>query len=168
MFFEKKLRAHVSSTTRGTLDRGFLLACAILEQAMKNDAFYDAMRQESEVKRILAIDKLIEPKHIFYLFNSQFKVVSFPFIFHESERPIAEEELLRNDLQKLLRYSTAQMIYDYLRYCIKAEEGKEESPIEKGGAGKAAVRTNYLAVPYHGPAKDIYKSLRRLPALPDF
>lgn len=168
VFFMKKIKAHVSSTTRGTLDRGFLLACTIIEQAMKSDEFYDTMRQKSEVQRISAINKPIKPKHIFYMYSSQFKVVSFPFIFHDGERPIAEEEVLRKDLRRLLRYYTAHMVYDYPRYCIKAEEGKEENPIEKGGAGRAAVRSSYLNVPYYGPAKEGFKSLTRLPASPDF
>ncbi|KFX95504.1 hypothetical protein V490_03818 [Pseudogymnoascus sp. VKM F-3557] len=161
---KKKIKAHASAITRFTLNRGFHLACTIIEQAMKSDAFYDTMRQKSESQRIIAISKLIEPKHIFYLYSSQFDAVCFHFIFHEGVRQIAEEEVLRNDLRKLLTYYTAQIVYDYLRYCIKAEEGKEKNPIEKGGAGRAAVRANYLRTPYHGPAKNVFKSLRSLPA----
>lgn len=60
------------------------------------------------------------------------------------------------------------MIYDFLKFCISAEEGKEKTPISRIRAGKAIVKANYLDVPYHGHARGIVKSLRRLPASPDF
>ena len=167
-FFDKKIRDHASSISRATLDRGFVLACTIVEEAMKNADFYNTMGQDTEGQRVKSINDLIEPHHMFYLFRDQFKSVSFAFIFHKGERPIPAEEKLRKDLRMLLRYTTSLMIYGFLRYCIRAEEGKEDTPITRIGAGRAAVVANYRAIPYHGSGRDIVKSLRRLPASPDF
>jgi hypothetical protein len=167
-YFAKKIREHVSAVTRATLDRGFQLACTIVAEAMQEDGFYELMNQSDEVQRAVVINGLVEPRHMWYLFRDQFRAISFPFIFHNGIRADPAEETLRMDLRRLLRYTTAVMIYDFLRFCISAEEGKEDTPISRVGAGKAIVRANYLDVPYHGLARAIAKSLRRLPASPDF
>ncbi|OBT97443.1 hypothetical protein VE01_04416 [Pseudogymnoascus verrucosus] len=44
----------------------------------------------------------------------------------------------------------------------------EKTPISRIRAGKAIIKANYLDVPYHGHARGIVKSLRRLSASPDF
>ncbi|KFZ07603.1 hypothetical protein V501_06292, partial [Pseudogymnoascus sp. VKM F-4519 (FW-2642)] len=54
------------------------------------------------------------------------------------------------------------------KYAKTAEERKEKTPISRVGAGKAIVKASYLDVPYHGHVRGIVKSLRRLPASPDF
>lgn len=167
-FFSRKIREHVSAVSRATLDRGFQLACTIVADAMKEEGFYELMNQNDEVQRAVVINGLVKSRHVWYLFRDQFKVVSFPFIFHNGVRTDPDEERLCMDLRRLLRYTTAVMIYDFLRFCISAEEGKEKTPISRIGAGRAIVKANYRDVPYHGRARPIVKSLRRLPASPGF
>ncbi|OBT88389.1 hypothetical protein VE02_02295 [Pseudogymnoascus sp. 03VT05] len=166
--FGKKICDHVSAVSRTTLDRGFQLACTIVAEAMEKEEFYELMNQSDEAQRAVVINGLVKPMHVWYLFRDQFRAVSFPFIFHDGVRTDPVEESLRMDLRRLLRYTTAVMVYDYLRFCISAEEGKENTPIPHIGAGKSIVRANYHDVPNHGYVRAIVRSLRRLPASPDF
>lgn len=169
VFFERKIKEHVSSVSRATIDRGFGLACFIIGEAMKNAAFYDTMRKDSKIQRVMAINKFITLHQMFYLFRDQFKAVSFRFIFHQGVRPILAEEKIRKCLQNLICWTACRMIYDYLKHYIRAEEGKEDAPITRIGAGRVAVGANYRAIPYHcGHVGNVGESLRRLPASPDF
>lgn len=120
-FFSRKIHEHVSAVSRATLDRGFQLTCTIVARAMQNGGFYEMMNQSNEVQRALVINGIFKPRHMWYLFQDQFKAVSFPFIFHNGVRTDPDEERLRIDFRRLLRCTTMMMIYDFLRFCISAE-----------------------------------------------
>ncbi|KFY07845.1 hypothetical protein V492_06772 [Pseudogymnoascus sp. VKM F-4246] len=166
--FENKAKEHVAAVTRGTLDRGFHTSCAILEVALKSQQFIEALEDPLPMNRVAAINDFLRPEHIHWIYGDQFRAISFPFIFHDAIRPVASEEKLRQELRTFLRFTTCHMIYDYLRYVIRVEEGFKGMPLVANSIGKTQVRKNYLITPRLGPAAQIYKSLARLPASHDF
>lgn len=130
-FYEARVKDHTAATSRTTLDRGFLLSCAIIEQAMNSETFFAEMAQDDDMDRVGAVNKLVRLAHIYYLFSDQFKAVSYQFIFHNFVRADAEEEKLRLDMRKQLRFTTSHIIYDYLRFVISARPGKETDLMER-------------------------------------
>ena len=162
-FYEAHIKEHATATSRGTLDRGFLLSCAVIEKAMKTETFFAEMKQDNDLDQISAINKFVLPTHIYYLFGDQFKAVSYKFIFHNFVRSDPQEEQLRMDLRKLLRFTTSHIIYDYLQFVISARLGKEADLMEKNGSGRALVKDNYHIMPGSRPASEVQKSLKRLP-----
>ncbi|KFY58309.1 hypothetical protein V496_06216 [Pseudogymnoascus sp. VKM F-4515 (FW-2607)] len=164
-FYEMK--RHSSAVTRATLDRGFLLSCSIIEEAAKSGDFLEEMEHDDDLHRISAINRFIRPEHIKYLFSDQFKAVSHHFIFHNFARTDPQEDKLRMDLRKYLRFTTSHVIYDFLRFVISVKQGDKDI-IDKKGPRRILVRDNYYVMPGSGPAGEVYKSIKRLPAAEGF
>lgn len=125
------------------------------------------MEHDDDLHRISAINRFIRPEHIKYLFSDQFKAVSHHFIFHNFARTGPQEEKLRMDLRKYLRFTTSHVIYDFLRFVISVKQGDKDI-IDKKGPGRILVRDNYYVMPGSRPAGEVYRSIKRLPAAEGF
>ncbi|OBT97749.1 hypothetical protein VE01_04970 [Pseudogymnoascus verrucosus] len=167
-FYETKLKEHASAITRATLERGFLLSCSVIDIAMNSGDFFQQMQHEDELHRISTINQYIRPEHIHFMFSDQFKAVSYNFVFHNAVRANLQEEELRIDLRKYLRFTTCHIIYDFLRFVISVKEGDDKDFIDKNGIGRMFVRNNYYIMPGGGPAGEVSKNLKRLPAADGF
>ena len=166
IFFRRKIKQHVSSTIRATLDRGFQLACTIIEKAMKNNEFYHQMQDKNEMNRVSTINKLIELHHNFFSIQRPIQGRVIPLYFSQRQTPGPH----RRKTAKRSTYSTPRkwftVIFD-IPYGRKRAVKMPRSSLLEPDEQLCAITTEWPA-PYSGPGRDVGKSLRNLPAAPGF
>lgn len=97
--------------TRDTIQNAREITKAIVIEYGVTIAFKNAMRNDTEDVRIGFFGKKITDEMILFIFASQFKSMSFPFIFHRGTRPNPAEEAARQNLRLHLKYVAAALAY---------------------------------------------------------
>lgn len=90
-------------------------------------AFRDAMKSDDEDTRIEFLASTITDDMVLYMFASQFKALSFQFLFHPGIRQNPQEETTRQNLRLHVKFVSASLVYSIYHNRIQMDSNNPDN-----------------------------------------
>ncbi|KFZ00574.1 hypothetical protein V500_01006 [Pseudogymnoascus sp. VKM F-4518 (FW-2643)] len=156
--------------TKNVVERSFHTASSIIYAQLNDPVLQNnlqaALKDESEEVRLRYFCSLPDNRHYYYIFSDSFKSISFEFITHRRRRYSEAEEVIRINLQKMIRITTGLLVFNWYRFVLQS--APDRAAIQKNGAGRLRVKANLEMTFCWGPLSKIPKDICTLPAATGF
>lgn len=149
-----------------TVTKAINIIKAIVLSAIDDAVFLKAM--ENDTTRILWFRDNTNPDTLHHLWSSQWKSVSFNFVFHQGERVDAEEDRIRVHLFRTMAYSAAVVCSIVFEHMVKIHDNDLENHVPDERKGRKIVADSYTRLRGWPSIGKWRVRLEELPAVEDF